>query len=147
MLNNEIKTCINEFAKNNGISLNSELSKYDDFGKVCIDIVSTINISHIGNLFNSLTKLANKEYSPILNETYTGIEVFLYNLDETIFEIDYEYVFVKNKKIATAFLNQRCNEDLVLDLLLKLEKLYGLNIQKIQLKYLSNEVLNWAVKF
>src|SRR5574344_1221054 len=97
MLNNEIKTCINEFAKNNGISLNSELSKYDDFGKVCIDIVSTINISHIGNLFNSLTKLANKEYSPILNE--------------------------------------RCNEDLVLDLLLKLEKLYGLNIQKIQLKY------------
>mgnify|MGYP003518871664 CR=1 FL=1 len=57
MLNNEIKTCINEFAKNNGISLNSELSKYDDFGKVCIDIVSTINISHIGNLFNSLTKL------------------------------------------------------------------------------------------
>lgn len=135
MLNNEIKTCINEFTKNNGISLNIELSKYDDFGKVCIDIVSTINISHIGNLFNSLTKLANKEYSPILNETYTGIEVFLYNLDETIFEIDYEYVFVKNKKIATAFLNQRCNEDLVLDLLLKLEKLYGLNIQKIQLKY------------
>lgn len=49
MLNNEIKTCIHEFAKNNGISLNSELSKYDDFGKVCIDIVSTINISHIGN--------------------------------------------------------------------------------------------------
>ena len=86
-------------------------------------------------MFNSLTKLANKEYSPILNEIYTGIEVFLYNLDETIFEIDYEYVFVKNKKIATAFLNQRCNEDLVLDLLLKLEKLYGLNIQKIQLKY------------
>ena len=61
MLNNEIKTCINEFAKNNGISLNSELSKYDDFGKVCIDIVSTINISHIGNLFNSLTKLCEEK--------------------------------------------------------------------------------------
>jgi hypothetical protein len=90
-------------------------SKYDDFGTISIDIVSTINISHIGNLFNSLTRLANKEYSLILNETYTGIEVFEYDLDTTIFEIDYEYVFVKNKEITTTFLNQRCDENLVLD--------------------------------
>lgn len=135
MLKNEIRTCINEFAKNNGINLNSKLSKYDDFGTISIDIVSTINISHIGNLFNSLTRLANKEYSPILNEKYTGIEVFEYNLDTTIFEIDYEYVFVKNKEITTTFFNQRCDENLVLELSQKLEKLYGLDIRKIQLKY------------
>lgn len=135
MLTNEIRTCINEFAKNNGISLNNQLSKYDDFGTISIDIVSTINISHIGNLFNSLTRLANKEYSLILNETYTGIEVFEYDLDTTIFEIDYEYVFVKNKEITTTFLNQRCDENLVLELSQKLEKLYGLDIRKIQLKY------------
>jgi hypothetical protein len=110
-------------------------SKYDDFGTISIDIVSTINISHIGNLFNSLTRLANKEYSLILNETYTGIEVFEYDLDTTIFEIDYEYVFVKNKEITTTFLNQRCDENLVLELSQKLEKLYGLDIRKIQLKY------------
>ena len=135
MLMNEIRACINEFGKNNGISLNNQLSKYDDFGTISIDIVSTINISHIGNLFNSLTRLANKEYSPILNETYTGIEVFEYDLDTTIFEIDYEYVFVKNKEITTKFLNQRCDENLVLELSQKLEKLYGLDIRKIQLKY------------
>ena len=61
------------------------------------------------------------------------------NLDFIVclFRLKFSYcrIRVKNKKIATAFLNQRCNEDLVLDLLLKLEKLYGLNIQKIQLKY------------
>ena len=135
MLNNEIKTCINEFAKNNNISLNSELSKYDDFGAVAIDIVSTINISHIGNLFNSLTKLANKEFSSILNKTYTGIEILDFTSNLTIFDIDYEYVFVKNKKIITTFLNERCDENLILDLLQKLEKLYALDIKKIQLKY------------
>ncbi|MDN5069874.1 hypothetical protein O8C76_02380 [Aliarcobacter butzleri] len=135
MLNNEIRTCISEFAINNNMSLNSELSKYDDLGAVAIDIVSTINISHIGNLFNSLTKLANKEFSPILNKTYTGIEILDYSSNLTIFDIDYEYVFVKNKKIITTFLNERYDENLVLDLLQKLEKLYALDIKKIQLKY------------
>lgn len=138
MLNNEITTYINEFAKNNSINLDSGLLKYDDFGAITIDIVSSINISHIGNLYNSLKKLADKEFSPILNETYTGVNLFEYDFT-TIFNIDYDYVFVKNKEKVISFLNEKCNENLIFELVDKIEKLAGLNIKQIQLKHSSQD--------
>ena len=72
--------------------------------------INNIDLSKVGRLrnikVNGLTDYGFIDFikfnglaMTILNEKYTGIEVFEYNLDTTIFEIDYEYVFVKNKEI------------------------------------------------
>lgn len=131
-----ISNCIENFALRNDIKLDRGIFNYDDFGSISINISPSIDISYIGNLYQTLKILSNEDFSPIVDDGYTGIDKLEYNYaDQIVFDIDFYHVLDEYKDITISFLKERCDENLIDDLLQKIEKLTSLGFESVELIY------------
>lgn len=131
-----LKNSINEYMNKHDIYLNSGILNINDFGSVSVNLDFSIDVSHIDNIYEVLEKLANYETSIIEDDGYTAIDIFqAIGADCINYIIEYGWVFDENKEKTIKALKDSCDEKMIDDLLVKIDKLNSLGIETITLQY------------
>lgn len=128
-----------EFLKRKGISKYGRSSLNEFYGDVSVAIELSIDISHVDNFQESLEQLSNEDNSPLLNDGYTGIEIYEYPYSgSTAYIIDSFHVLenTENKMKFILLLKKECNHKQIDEIVEKCIQLSALGFS-IRLVYSS----------
>ncbi len=90
-------TKIKEMLNKEGISKHGQHFEAELLGDVGVDINANLYISNMSNFSEALTKLANEDTSPLSDDGYTGIEIYIPNgTGNTNFIVDTSFL-IDNK--------------------------------------------------
>ena len=129
-----------QILENNNVKLTSENGgfSYKDFGNVSINFNINIDISHIKNFYDALQKLTDYDNSPISDDGYTAIDIHApYSGDVVYYIMEYDYIFIKHREISISLLKENCDNNMVDNIIKKMDHLYNLGIKVITLSYSS----------